>query len=204
MAKKENLLFSVFGAGRARALLELLLLRGSIAARRLTYASTWRPPSCFILPSPWQGKALPKSKGKGGARERDAAYAIFPVHAVMLAAHCTKLPRLPPSAPAGSSRTASATLPVLPRTLPSLHAFAILHAFMYTHHLAPASVAPPPHLFLPQEFAHQPSSRPSPPRPPLHVLAGAHLCAASPSNFNVYDPEIWDALDLTWEVTLGR
>ncbi|KAJ6565525.1 hypothetical protein DFH09DRAFT_1314821 [Mycena vulgaris] len=76
--------------------------------------------------------------------------AFFPTHAVVLAAHSAKLPRLPLSAPAGSSRTASTTLPILPLTLPFPHAFAILHAFMYTYRLAPALAAllPLPPAFL--------------------------------------------------------
>ncbi|KAJ6565518.1 hypothetical protein DFH09DRAFT_1314815 [Mycena vulgaris] len=95
------------------------------------------------LPAPLPWAHLPAAlivpcACKGGGGEREAAHAIFPVHAVVLAAYCTMLPRLPPSAPVGSSRTLRAKLSVLPLTLPSPHAFAVLHAFMYTHRLAPA------------------------------------------------------------------
>ncbi|KAJ6565521.1 hypothetical protein DFH09DRAFT_467038 [Mycena vulgaris] len=159
-------------------------------------------------------------------------HAIFPVHAVVLAAHCAKLPRLSPSVPAGSSRTASATLHVLPLTLPSPHAFAILHAFTYTHRLAPALAAL---LTLPaflasfsyhgrsgEELTHPTLLATLASPPALHALA-AHLCAASSSDLaalirhaghvkelwqdmvplGVSDPELWDALDLAWEVVLG-
>ncbi|KAJ6565523.1 hypothetical protein DFH09DRAFT_1314819 [Mycena vulgaris] len=81
-----------------------------------------------------------------------------------------------------------------------------------------------PTASLPSSLAHpcNPPRNPRPPRPPLHVLATTHLCAAS-SNLSaltghaghvkelwqdmvaldVYDPEIWDVLDLAWEVALG-
>ncbi|KAJ6565613.1 hypothetical protein DFH09DRAFT_1473835, partial [Mycena vulgaris] len=133
-------------------------------------------------------------------------HAFFPLPAVVLAVHCAKHPRLPPSAPSGLSRTASATLP-------SPHAFAILYAFMYTHRLAPALAALLPLLLL--ELTHATllatlATLVSPPA--LHAL-GSHLCAASSSNLSalmghaghvkelwedmvalsVYDPELWDA-----------
>ncbi|KAJ7130511.1 hypothetical protein C8R44DRAFT_775635 [Mycena epipterygia] len=75
-------------------------------------------------------------------------HAIFPVHAVVLAAHCAALPRLP--RPAHSSHASLVALSVLPLTLPSPQAFAILHNFMYTHRLAPAlaSLLPLPPAFL--------------------------------------------------------
>ncbi|KAJ6573033.1 hypothetical protein DFH09DRAFT_1261028 [Mycena vulgaris] len=171
----------------------------------------------------------PVAKGKSG--ERDVAHTIFPVHAVVLAAHCAKLPRLPPSAPSG--RTASATLPVLPLTLPSPHAFAIIHTFMYTHRLAPALTAllPLPPAFLAsassrgrsgEELTHATLLATLASPPALHALA-SHLCASASSNLStlmghaghvkelwqdmvalgMYDPELWDALDLAWEVVLG-
>ncbi|KAJ6565555.1 hypothetical protein DFH09DRAFT_1473675 [Mycena vulgaris] len=106
-------------------------------------------------------------------------------------------PRLPPSAPVGSSCTASATLPVLPLTLPSPHAFAILHAFMYTDCLAPALAAflPLPPAFLAsssskshsshgEELTHATLLAILASRPSLHALA-LHLSAASSSNLSM-------------------
>ncbi|KAJ6573060.1 hypothetical protein DFH09DRAFT_1362206 [Mycena vulgaris] len=117
-----------------------------IAALRLRRAQ--RPPAR----APGRGPGLvpthalaiaAAAKGKGG-EERDAAPAIF------------LLLRLPPCAPAGSSRTASATLAVLLLTLPSPHDFAILHAFMYIHRLAPALAAllPLPPAFISSASSH--------------------------------------------------
>ncbi|KAJ7130454.1 hypothetical protein C8R44DRAFT_872255 [Mycena epipterygia] len=84
----------------------------------------------------------PAGKDVGGP------YAIFPVHAVVLAAHCATLRRCSRPAPAHSH--SSVSLPALPLALPSPQAFAILHGFMYTHYLAPAFAAllPLPFAFL--------------------------------------------------------
>ncbi|KAJ6573048.1 hypothetical protein DFH09DRAFT_1459403 [Mycena vulgaris] len=172
----------------------------------------------------------PASEGKGGG-EHDAAHAIFPVHALVLAAHCADLPRLPPCTPADSSRTASATLHVLPLTLPSPHAFAILHALMYTHRLPPALAAllPLPPAFLPSASSHGRSGEElthatllatlaSPPA--LHTLA-SHALASSTNPSALmrhagHVKELWPDLmalacttpscgivDLAWEVVLG-
>ncbi|KAJ6573036.1 hypothetical protein DFH09DRAFT_1362197 [Mycena vulgaris] len=164
--------------------------------------------------------------GPNPGGEREAAHAIFPVHAVVLAAHCAKVPRLQPSAPTGSTRTASATLPVLPLTLPSPHAFVILHALMYTHRLPPALAELLPsassHGRNGEELTHATLLATLASPSALHALA-SHLCASSSSNLStlmghaghvkelwqdmvalgVYDPELWDALDLAWEVVLG-
>ncbi|KAJ7291486.1 hypothetical protein C8J57DRAFT_1705080 [Mycena rebaudengoi] len=152
--------------------------------------------------------------------DRDVPATIFPVHAVVLAAHCAALPRLPPARhPAPST----AYLPVLPLALPSPQAFAILHAFMYTHRLDAAlqSLLPLPPAFL-AGLSHAtvlaalatPAAR--------HQLA-VYLCGAAGNSLSalmahaahvkelwqdmvalgLHDPELWDALDLAWEVVLG-
>ncbi|KAJ6573010.1 hypothetical protein DFH09DRAFT_1459295 [Mycena vulgaris] len=168
------------------------------------------------------------STGKGVGGDREAAHAIFLVHAVVLTAHCAKPPCLPLSARAGSSCTASATLPVLPFTLPSPHAFAILHAFMYTHRLAPALAAllplPPAFLGSASWAQRRGAHRRNPPRDPRLPARVARPRLAPPRLFllqpqraygtcghvkelwqdmvalGVYDPELWDPLDLAWEV----
>ncbi|KAJ6588161.1 hypothetical protein B0H19DRAFT_1098183 [Mycena capillaripes] len=174
--------------------------------------------------------APPAPKGNPAALQ-DPPQAIFPVHAVVLAAHCAKLPRLPPSMPR-SSQSASVSLPVLPLALPSAQAFAILHAFMYTHRLdaALASLLPLPPAFLdslssPSSGGHSPSTILSAAlaTPSVRHTLAAHLCAVSGGNLSalmghaghvkelwqdmvalgMYDPALWDVVDLAWEVVLG-
>ncbi|CAK5278082.1 unnamed protein product [Mycena citricolor] len=69
---------------------------------------------------------------------------IYPVHGVLLAAHCAKLPRLPPASPAGH------TVPILPLAVPSPSAFALIHTWMYTGRLDAvlAALIPLPTSFL--------------------------------------------------------
>jgi hypothetical protein len=152
---------------------------------------------------------------------------IFPLHAVVLAAHCTKLPCLPPASPP-SSRSSSITLPVLLLALSSLQAFAILHAYMYTHciNAALGALLPLPPTFLTSLASSQDQSvvltavlaTPS----TQHTLS-KHLLAAAGTSLSmlmahaghikelwqdmvalgVYDPVLWGAIDLVWEVVLG-
>ncbi|KAJ7092785.1 hypothetical protein B0H15DRAFT_832515 [Mycena belliarum] len=167
--------------------------------------------------------AIAPAPAKGAPQDRDAPHAIFPVHAVVLAAHCAKLPRLPPAQPAPPARAASATLPLLPLALPSPQAFAILHSFLYTHRLSSAlgSLLPLPPAFL-EGLTHAAVRAALESGSARHALA-AHLCAAAAGNLGtlmghaghvkelwqdmvalgVYDSELWDALDLAWEIVLG-
>ncbi|KAJ7618608.1 hypothetical protein FB45DRAFT_981190 [Roridomyces roridus] len=162
------------------------------------------------------------------SKSRSEPASLFPVHGVVLAAHCAKLPRLPPAQHGSRS---SATLPVLPFSLPSPQAFTILHPYMYTHRLdaALAALLPLPPAFLetlaPGPSADAPHARVSAAlssRSAIHALA-AHLAASAGGSLSalmahaghvkelwqdmvalgLYDAELWDALDLAWEVVLA-
>jgi len=147
---------------------------------------------------------------------------IFPIHALLLAAVCTKLPRLPASSPAGSS----ATLPVLPLSLPSPAAFSLLHSWLYNP--SPATIlralVPMPTSFLSNLTDSDVRAALSNGQT-LHSLA-AYLVSASASGkgsahtltshashvkelwqdvvaLGIHDPDLWGILDLAWEVVLG-
>ncbi|KAG2356332.1 hypothetical protein BDR07DRAFT_1423553 [Suillus spraguei] len=140
---------------------------------------------------------------------------LVPTHALILASNCAALPRLPPSA-SSHGATASVTLPVLPLTIPAPAAFTPLHTFLYTHS-APNS----------SPLSFQPSRALSSLRgtlasgPALHTLS-AHLVSSAPGMgaltnvaqniaavwrnavaLGIHDPELWNCLDLAWEVILG-
>ncbi|KAJ7086491.1 hypothetical protein B0H15DRAFT_352183 [Mycena belliarum] len=147
-------------------------------------------------------------------------HTIFPIHALVLAAHCSKLPQLPPTAPRASS---SVHLPVLPLTLPSAPAFSILLAFMYTHRLDAVLTAlfPIPPRFL-HALTHKAVRAALQSGADLHHLS-AHLCAASSSNMQLLmthtvhvkelwqdmvalgidDAALWDTVELAYEIVLG-
>ncbi|KAJ7059288.1 hypothetical protein C8F01DRAFT_1146653 [Mycena amicta] len=161
------------------------------------------PPALSVpLRTKAHGTALPThalaisfaSKGKD---DPDALTTLFPVHAVVLAAHCTKLPRMPRAS--SSSSAHSITLAVLPLALPSPPAFAIIHTWLYTARLDTALATLLPHGALPAPFLDRlaatyaaPSPSPSAAahraledtlesRATVHALA-THLCAASAGN----------------------
>jgi hypothetical protein len=146
---------------------------------------------------------------------------VFPVHALVLASHCALLPRLPPSQQQPHSPTLH--LPVLPLSLPSPAAFSILHSYMYNHRLEAVFKAlfPVPSGFL-QVLSHQTVRSALGSGTTLHQLS-AYLCSSASSNLRtltshaahvkdlwqtmaalgLYDPELWDTIDLAWEIVLG-
>ncbi|KAF8624670.1 hypothetical protein AX17_007001 [Amanita inopinata Kibby_2008] len=147
---------------------------------------------------------------------------LFPVHSLVLASHCARLPRLPPSQ-AGASSSTQVMLPVLPMSLPSPAAFTILHQFMYHHRLDTVLKAlfPLPSNFL-QSLSHHTVQATLASEPTLRQLS-AYLCSSASSNLQtltshaahvkelwqdmaalgLYDPELWDTIDLAWEIVLG-
>lgn len=146
---------------------------------------------------------------------------VFPVHALILASHCALLPRLPPSQQ--QPHSPSLYLPVLPLSLPSPAAFSVLHSYMYNHRLEAVLKAlfPVPSGFL-QSVSHQAVLSALGSGSTLHQLS-AYLCSSASSNLRtltthaahvkdlwqtmaalgLYDPELWDTIDLAWEIVLG-
>jgi len=145
---------------------------------------------------------------------------LFPVHSVIIASQCTTLPRLPPSSGPSSG---SVHLPVLPLTLPSPAAFKLLHTYLYDHSLEGLmrSLFPLPSPFV-QSLSHHTIQSTLASGSSLHQLS-SYLCSSTAGSLQaltthaahvkelwqdivalgIHDPELWDALDLSWEVVLG-
>lgn len=148
---------------------------------------------------------------------------LVPTHALILASNCASLPRLPPSA-SSHGATASVTLPVLPLTIPAPAAFAPLHTFLYTHsapQLLSALLPAIPGSILSTLTSPQALRGTLASGPALHTLS-AHLVSSAPGMgaltnvaqniaavwrnavaLGIHDPELWNCLDLAWEVILG-
>lgn len=146
---------------------------------------------------------------------------LLPVHSIIIAAQCTALSRLPFT----SSTTPSGTLhlPVVPLALPSPAAFKVLHGYLYSHSLEAVlkSLFPLPSGFT-QGLSHYTVQATLSSGSTLHQLS-SYLCSSAGSNLQVLtnhaahvkelwqdmvvlglnDPELWDTLDLAWEITLG-
>ncbi|KAF5350607.1 hypothetical protein D9756_008652 [Leucocoprinus leucothites] len=147
---------------------------------------------------------------------------IFAVHAITLAANCARLPALPPSNPIPSVN-GNLTLPVLPLTLPSPAAFHVIHQYLYTHRLdaVMTSLGFPASAFQ-QNLTHQNVRAALQSPDALHQLA-VRLCQHTSGNLGkltaltarvkdlwqdmvslgLYEQELWDTLDLAWEILLG-
>jgi hypothetical protein len=119
-------------------------------------------------------------------------------------------------------------LPVLPLSVPSPATFAPLHYYLYTHNSAALLSSLLPKASLPPQFLSAISSSPSQIKSTLasggklHQLSSSLLMYAnrdlqllmSQSNaitgvwknvvaLGISDPDLWDTLDLAWEVLLG-
>lgn len=145
---------------------------------------------------------------------------LFPVHNIVIAAQCSALPRLPPSS---SPSSGSVHVPVLPLVLPSPAAFKVLHSYLYTHSLDGIlrSLFPLPSGFV-QGLSHHTVQSTLASGTSLHQLS-TYLCSSAGSSLQVltthaahvkelwqdmvalglHDPELWDTVDLAWEIVLG-
>jgi hypothetical protein len=145
---------------------------------------------------------------------------MFPVHGIVIAAQCSALPRLPPSSGPSSGVL---QIPVLPLALPSPAAFKVLHGYLYNHSLDGVlkSLFPLPAGFV-QGLSHHTVQSTLASGTSLHQLS-MYLCSSAGSSLQaltthaahvkelwqdmvalgLHDPELWDTLDLAWEITLG-
>ena len=145
---------------------------------------------------------------------------MFPVHDIVLVAQCTALPRLPASSAPSSS---AIQVPVLPLALPSPAAFKIIHTYLYTHSLQGVLKAlfPLPSAFI-NQLSHNTVQSTLASGSSLHQLS-TYLVSSAGGSLQVLtahaghvkelwqdmvalglnDPELWDTVDLAWEVTLG-
>ena len=145
---------------------------------------------------------------------------LFPIHSIVLASQCSSIPRLPSSSPPSSSKLHA---PVLPLALPSPAAFQVIHAYLYNHSLGGVLQAlfPLPSGFV-QSLSHNTVQSTLASGTTLHQLS-SYLCSSAGSSLQVLtthaahikelwqdmvalglcDPELWDTVDLAWEVVLG-
>jgi hypothetical protein len=138
---------------------------------------------------------------------------LVPTHSVVLALHCARLPKLTasPSPPKYTSEDrTNLVVPVQPLCLPSPSTFSLLSSFLYTKrtdHLLKALLPcpPPPKLeddpsLLPA-FAGRLAGTYTAQALLLHVTS-VHGLWQNACVLGVYVDELWDQIDLAWEVLL--
>lgn len=172
------------------------------------------PPSRTVPTYPTHVLAVYSSKS------HDSQAMMIPVHSLVLAAQCARLPELrTPKHPVSHTLL----LPVIPLAVPSTAAFAILRTFMYDHRLDSVlnALFPLPSAFLanlsPSTVRATMASGHA-----LHQLS-AYLSEATGHNLHtltthtahvkdlwhdmvalgLFDSELWDTLDLAWDIVLG-
>ncbi|KAF9484051.1 hypothetical protein BDN70DRAFT_798518 [Pholiota conissans] len=145
---------------------------------------------------------------------------LFPVHNIVIASQCSSISRLPPSYPPAPG---TLHMPVIQMTLPSPAAFKLLHGYLYNHSLESVmkSLFPLPSGFV-HGLSHHTVQSTLSSGSSLHQLS-SYLCSSSGGSLQaltshaahvkelwqdmvtlgIHDPELWDAVDLAWEVILG-
>ncbi|TFK32276.1 hypothetical protein BDQ12DRAFT_739501 [Crucibulum laeve] len=179
-----------------------------------------------LHPSSSHSSSLPThilaiSSSRGPASPADQLR-FYPVHSIVIAAQCASFPRI--SAPTHQSlRATRIELPVVEVKLPSPAAFSLIHSYLYNHRLDKVlkSLYPMPSSFL-QTASHQSIRTTLGSGTALHTLS-MYLCTSASSNLQtlmthaahikelwqdmaalgIHEPELWDTLDLAWEVLLG-
>lgn len=172
------------------------------------------PPSRVTPTYPTHVLAVTSSKS------HDSQALMIPIHSLVLAAQCARLPELrTPSTPVSHTLH----LPVIPMAVPSPAAFAVLRSFMYDHRLDSVLKAlfPLPGNFL-MNLSHSTVRATMTSGQALHQLS-LYLCEASGHDLQkltmhtahvkdlwqdmvalgLFDTELWDTLDLAWEIVLG-
>ncbi|KIY42974.1 hypothetical protein FISHEDRAFT_32117, partial [Fistulina hepatica ATCC 64428] len=154
-------------------------------------------------------------------RAHEIPVKLVPTHSLPLAAHCTAIPVLPPRT---RGDRGVLYLQVLPLELPSPAAFPILHNYMYTHGLSEvlSALIPVPDYLAKAELSHAVvlgilQSR------DVQLFQLADYCMRKAMNnsktllsyashakelwqdmvaLGLFEPALWDTLDLAWEVIL--
>ncbi|KAJ7846111.1 clampless1 Clp1 protein [Mycena olivaceomarginata] len=118
---------------------------------------------------------------------------LVPAHSVILALHCARLPKLtpspsPPAYTSDSEGCNQLVVPVQPLCLPSPATFSLLSSFLYTKRKLPAFAGRLAGTYTAQALL-------------LHVNS-VHGLWQNACVLGVYVDELWDAIDLAWEVLL--
>lgn len=157
---------------------------------------------------------------------------LYPTHSLVLAAHCTLLPRLP-AARASTTRATALSLPVVPLTVPDAATFPHLHAYLHTKRADTllATLLPALQGMLPPaagassgavrsyaaqftgdsllRYAHALASyaytQSGPQGAAQTLMAHARVVNGLWKNtcaLGIFDTELWAMMDLAWEIIL--
>jgi len=157
---------------------------------------------------------------------------LYPTHSLVLAAHCTLLPALPPSRP--SNKATAVNLPIVPITVPDSATFPHLHAYLHTKRADTllAILLPSLQQLLPSvasasssssrgyvsqfnsekllRLAQALASAAYTQAGPQGALQGLMAHAKVVNNLwkntcalGIYDTELWGVMDLAWEIILA-
>lgn len=145
---------------------------------------------------------------KAGAASQRRRVTLFPIHSLVFAVYCSKLPPFPPSAP--QSTPQGVTVPVRPLCLPAPQTYPQLSSFLYSKRtdLLLQSLMPcPPSTNLETDPSELPKF--------ATKLAGTYTSQALLQHtmtvhglwqnvcaLGIFDDCLWDTIDLAWQVLL--
>ncbi|KAJ7481722.1 hypothetical protein FB451DRAFT_1170877 [Mycena latifolia] len=151
------------------------------------------------------------SKDVSGNARRQVT--LVPAHSVVLGLHCARLPKFPvaPSTPAYTSEDRTQLIiPVQPLSIPSPATYSFLSTFLYTKRtdllLKSLFPCPPPSKLEDDRtqiptFAARLAATYTAQALLLHVN-GVHGLWQNACSLGVFVDELWDSIDLAWEVLL--
>ncbi|TDL27975.1 hypothetical protein BD410DRAFT_781908 [Rickenella mellea] len=145
---------------------------------------------------------------------------VYPIHSIVLAAHCANLSALPPSKPnAPETPGAPVTIPVVPLCLPHAESFPILSTYLYSKrptNLLSALLPPAPRdpnqqpidktsaASMTRALRERAVAIGSAHSPNVLVERCAHVSGLwhNVCALGVYDDVLWRTMDVAWETLL--
>lgn len=140
---------------------------------------------------------------------------LYPTHNLVMAAHCANLPMLPKSTTSEPDDAGNMLLPVVPLCIPAPETFSQLSGYLYTKNayhllstLLPTGIGSTPYSLLGrdetevQQFSAKLRATYTPHALLTHAMSINGLWRNTVA-LGIFDDQLWDMLDLSWEVVIG-
>jgi len=138
---------------------------------------------------------------------------VYPIHVLVLAAHCARLPEFPKPIPQDPTDPISITLPLFAVPIPHIESFGLLHDYFYTKHFArflsalvplpPTSLPSPDEVLTPEEKTRrvvQALSQTYTAGALLERLRFVHGLWCNVCSLGISEEGVWKVMQTAWNV----